>query len=143
MESRSSDLMCYVHGRNHLIGLKPKFTATLHPSDFTETDCLCSAIFLSARRLIGLLTVRERTATLLKSHNLVSKCCTFPFFMKTAAVPSFPFCSSTGAFAAAVAREGGSGGAPSSNIARRHASSHMPSCMAACEIDGCSAGWTD
>lgn len=53
--------------------IKPKFTATRLPSEFTETDDAVQ-FFLSAGRLIGLLAVRKRTATLLKSHYLVSKC---------------------------------------------------------------------
>lgn len=120
-------------GRNHLTGLKPKLQQLL--SRLSSPGQIADTLrFLSAGRLIGLLTVRERTATLLRSHYSVSKrrFTLFLFRQEDGRLlhhsPSAPRLDLSLLLAA---HEGGGGGAPSINIARRHASSHMPACRRA------------
>lgn len=120
--------------QSHLTGLKDQLWQLL--SHLISPGLIAYTLrVVLAGRLIGLLTVRERTATLLRSHCSVSKR-HFPLFhfheedgRLFHLSPSAPRLDLSLLLAA---HKVGGGGAPSSDIARRHASSHMPACLPAC-----------
>lgn len=125
-------------GPNHLAGLKPELQRLLsHP--ISSGQIAYTPQFLSAGRLIGLLTVCECTATLLKSHYSVPKRhFTLVLFHEEDGrlvhhSPSAPRLDLPQLLAA---HEGGGGGAPSTTVTRCHASSHMPACRRASEMGG-------